>query len=77
MIGFRYCGTELKGKTITSVGGDFVIVIVGDIRGSEKLEGSGLEADIEFEDGAEEVEEEDGGGGGDEGGLGGLVSGLM
>lgn len=67
----------MKGKTVTSVGSNFIIVIVGDIRGSEKLQGAGLEATIEFKDGAEEVDDGGGGDGGEEGGLGGVVSGLL
>lgn len=50
-----HCGTDLKGKTITSEGSNFIIVVVGDLRGEEKLVGNGLEARITFEDGGVDV----------------------
>ena len=48
----------MKGKTVTSVGNNFIIIIVGDLRGTEKLVGNGLEAQIFFEDGGVDVPEQ-------------------
>lgn len=48
LLSDRFCGEELKDKTVFSVGRNLVVVIVGNLKSKRPLEGKGLKASVKF-----------------------------